>query len=92
MDGGDLGYGDSIFVPGSNATLELAKGCCPKFWVSRLPKISSKFIPRLLCRSYFGPGDMMKPFEDATYALKVGEITPGIVSTDSGYHLIYRTG
>ncbi|KAH9949347.1 rotamase-domain-containing protein [Amylocystis lapponica] len=38
----------------------------------------------------FGPGQMQKPFEDATYALKVGEISD-IVSTDSGVHLILRT-
>ncbi|KAI0640286.1 rotamase-domain-containing protein [Trametes polyzona] len=39
---------------------------------------------------FFKPGQMQKPFEDATYALKVGEISD-IVSTDSGVHLILRT-
>ncbi|KAH9929774.1 rotamase-domain-containing protein [Fomitopsis serialis] len=39
----------------------------------------------------FGPGQMQKPFEEATYALKVGQISD-IVSTDSGVHLILRTG
>ncbi|EPT03421.1 hypothetical protein FOMPIDRAFT_1022398 [Fomitopsis schrenkii] len=38
----------------------------------------------------FGPGQMQKPFEEATYALKVGQISD-IVSTDSGVHLILRT-
>ncbi|VDC04265.1 unnamed protein product [Peniophora sp. CBMAI 1063] len=38
----------------------------------------------------FGPGQMQKAFEDATYALKVGEMS-GVVSTDSGVHLILRT-
>jgi hypothetical protein len=37
----------------------------------------------------FGPGEMMKPFEDATKALKVGEMS-GMVVTDSGVHLIKR--
>lgn len=38
----------------------------------------------------FNRGMMQKPFEDATYALKVGEIS-GIVDTDSGVHIILRT-
>lgn len=33
---------------------------------------------------------MQKPFEEATYALKVGEMSD-IVSTDSGVHVILRT-
>mmetsp|Transcript_2371 Transcript_2371/g.7095 ORF Transcript_2371/g.7095 Transcript_2371/m.7095 type:complete len:112 (-) Transcript_2371:855-1190(-) len=39
----------------------------------------------------FGPGQMMRPFEEATYALRVGEVSD-IVETDSGVHLIKRTG
>ena len=38
---------------------------------------------------FFGRGMMQKPFEDASFGLGIGEM-PGIVSTDSGYHLIYR--
>ena len=38
----------------------------------------------------FGRGQMQKPFEDATYSLKVGELS-GPVSTDSGVHIIKRT-
>ncbi|THU54866.1 hypothetical protein C4D60_Mb11t00570 [Musa balbisiana] len=38
----------------------------------------------------FGRGQMQKPFEEATYALKVGELS-GIVDTDSGVHIILRT-
>lgn len=38
---------------------------------------------------FFARGQMQKPFEDASFGLQVGEMS-GIVSTDSGLHLIYR--
>ena len=38
----------------------------------------------------FGKGQMQRPFEDATYALAIGELS-GIVDTDSGVHIILRT-
>jgi hypothetical protein len=40
---------------------------------------------------WFGPRQMQKPFEEATYALQVGQISD-VVDTDSGVHLILRTG
>ncbi|KAG2208542.1 hypothetical protein INT47_010238 [Mucor saturninus] len=39
---------------------------------------------------YFERGQMQKPFEDATFALQVGELSRP-VWTDSGVHLILRT-
>lgn len=39
----------------------------------------------------FGPGNMVKPFEDATIALSIGQISLP-VQTQFGYHLIHRTG
>jgi peptidyl-prolyl cis-trans isomerase C len=40
---------------------------------------------------WFGPGKMVKPFEEALVKLRRGQ-TSGLVRTQFGYHIIKKTG
>jgi peptidyl-prolyl cis-trans isomerase C len=40
----------------------------------------------------FGRGMMVKPFEQAAFKLRKGEITTEPVKTEFGYHIIKRAG
>lgn len=40
---------------------------------------------------WFGRGAMQKPFEDAAFGLEVGQMSD-IISTESGVHVVLRTG
>jgi len=63
--------------------------------LSNFGKLAKQFSE---CRSagndgdlgYFGRNEMQKPFEEASFSLKIGEISD-VVSTDSGFHIILRT-
>ena len=47
------------------------------------------YITNVDRRGFFGKGDMQKEFEEASFALKPGEVSQ-VVQTASGLHLIER--
>lgn len=53
------------------------------------PSHAASHVALMHLRGFFGKGDMQKEFEEASFALKPGEISQ-IVQTASGLHLIER--
>jgi hypothetical protein len=60
------------------------------FWLSGPDSRSDLSNCDIETTGTFGRRQMQKPFEDATFALNVGDISD-IVDTDSGVHIILRT-
>lgn len=56
------------------------------------PEVSAAEPPEVISEDlgFFGPGDMVPEFEEAAYALAVGEFTSEPVRTEFGWHVIKR--
>uniref|UniRef100_A0A1B0CMH1 Peptidyl-prolyl cis-trans isomerase n=1 Tax=Lutzomyia longipalpis TaxID=7200 RepID=A0A1B0CMH1_LUTLO len=76
-------------APRKHHTLQGGSSQSPR-WVSPTNPIRRARPNEVVNLGAFGRGVMQKAFEEAAFALKVGEMS-GIVDTDSGLHLILRT-
>ncbi|MBI3986497.1 MAG: FAD-dependent oxidoreductase [Lentisphaerae bacterium] len=84
--GGLLLAGDYTIYPSLEAAV--ASGAIAARKAAQHLKISARDGGSL---GTFGRGKMQKPFEDAAFGLRIGEMS-GIVDTESGVHVILRTG
>ena len=82
-----------ILVPTLNEAIDLKKKLDEGANFASLAQLSSRCPSKANGGDLgeFGPGMMVKPFEDAVLALEVGGISEP-VQTQFGYHLVHRTG
>ena len=75
------------------STLEQAQSILVEANASNFAQLAQQYssCPSKANGGEFGPGMMVKPFEDATVATSIGQISQPI-QTQFGYHLIHRTG
>ncbi|KAK4686285.1 peptidyl-prolyl cis-trans isomerase NIMA-interacting 1, partial [Tremellales sp. Uapishka_1] len=78
------------------AHIETLKGLSPAELPKEFAKIAAQESDCSSARKggdlgWFGRGMMQRAFEDATYAIDVNQLSP-VVETESGIHVILRTG
>ena len=86
--------GQTITLSPEQALQEMEQEVLPKLTAENFARMAEARSDCGSCKAggdlgFFGRGAMQKPFEEASFALGVGEMS-GVVSTDSGLHVILR--